>query len=82
MRTTDIPLSGSERWDREADRVKRAKGRWVLVAESADSRRGGRNDKVKAALELRGLNVEVKSRNGNGSKERPWVGVRTWARTI
>jgi len=82
MSTTDIPLSSSERWDKEAQRVKRAKGQWVVVAESGDSRRGGRNAKVKAALELRGLTVEVRSRNGNGSPERPWVGVRTWARVV
>ena len=82
MSTTDIPLSSSERWDKEAQRVKRGKGQWVVVAESEDTRRGGRNAKVKAALELRGLSVEVRSRTGNGSAERPWVGVKTWARVV
>ena len=82
MSTTNIPLSSSERWDKEAQRVKRGKGQWVIVAESEDTRRGGRNAKVKAALENRGLKVEVRSRIGNGTAERPWQGTRTWARLV
>jgi hypothetical protein len=77
MASVDIPLSASERWDKEAARVKRGRGRWVVLDDVR-----GRNDKVKEALERRGLFVDVRSRNGNGSAERPWVGVRTWARTI
>ena len=82
MSTTDIPLSSSERWDKEAQRVKRGQGKWVVVADNGSTRRGGRNEKVKAALERRGLSVEVQSRIGNETKERPWSGVRTWAKTI
>ena len=70
-------MSATERWDREAARVKRGRGRYVLLLDTR-----GRNDKVKEALERRGLFVEVRSRSGDGSVERPWVGVKTWARTI
>ena len=79
---TDIPVSDAERWDGIATRVKQAKGSWAFVSESDHSRRGGRNDKVREALERRGLTVEVRSRVGNGSEERPWLGVRTWARIV
>lgn len=77
-----LPLSYREFWDAAALKVKRGRGSWVLVVESDDPRRGGRNSKVKENLERRGLSVEVQSRIGNGSKDRPWVGVLTWARTI
>lgn len=79
MSTTELPLSAAERWDREAVRVKRGHGNWVMINEVG---RGGRNAKVKAALELRGLSVEVRSRIGNETKERPWSGVKTWARVV
>ncbi len=78
--TIDIPTSSSEHWDLMARRLKRAKGGWVLVAEYPVTRRGGRNDKVRQALERRGLKVEVKSRMGHDTAERPWIGWRTWAR--
>ena len=78
----DIPLSGAERWDEMAAQVKRARGAWVLVSENPKSRRGGRNDKVREALERRGLAVEVRSRTGHDNAERPWLGVRTWARIV
>lgn len=82
MSTTDLPLSAAERWDAAAKQVKRARGKWVLVDESSHTGRGGRNSNVKENLERRGLVVEVRSRIGNGTPERPWVGVRTWARVI
>lgn len=75
----EIPMSASERWDRIAAEVKKGRGRWVQVEEVG---RGGRTNKVKEALERRGLTVEVQSRVGNGTDERPWEGNRTWARTI
>jgi len=78
MSTTALPLSASERWDEIAKRVKRGRGAWVLVAEGTRDR----IQKTKASLTLRGLKVEVTSRIGDGSPERPWSGVRTWARTI
>jgi hypothetical protein len=76
----DIPASSTEHWDLQARRVKRAKGGWVIVAEYPTTRRGGRNDKVKEALTRRGLSVEVKSRLGRDTSDRPWEGWRTWAR--
>jgi hypothetical protein len=76
---TIIPISSSERWDEEAKKVKAGKGKWVIVG--YESKRD-RNSKVKEALERRGLNVEVTSRIGHGTAERPWNGWRTWARTI
>ena len=82
MSTTDIPLSASEQWDELAKRVKRARGKWVVVKESSLTRQGGSNKKVQERLELRGLSVEVRSRIGNDTPERPWVGVRTFARIV
>lgn len=79
MTTDSIPLSAAERWDHNAEKVRKAKGGWVMLDEVG---RGGRHDKIRDALERRGLRVEVQTRNGNGSAERPWVGKRTWARTI
>lgn len=78
----DVPESAIERWDAIALKVKRGRGHWVIVAEQPVGRRGGRNEKVKAALERRGLTVEVRSRLGHGTPERPWNGWRTWARTL
>jgi len=77
--TVDIPLTASERWDKMAAKVKRGHGAWVLADENPVR---GSNEKVKAALERRGLKVEVTSRSGNGTGDRPFTGVRTFARTI
>ena len=79
MSTTDLPLTASERWDEAATNVKKGRGKWVEVEEVG---RGGRTNKVKEALERRGITVEVQTRIGNGSEERPWRGFKTWARTI
>ena len=77
---TTIPTSAAERWDEAAEKVKKAKGRWVLVTDGA---RRPRNEKVKEALERRGLDVEVQSRVGFGpTSERNWSGWRTWARAV
>jgi hypothetical protein len=75
---TDIPLTAAEAWDKVAEKVKRANGKWVLIAD------GGRvdADRAKRILARRGLEVEAVRRVGDGSKERPWTGSRTWARTI
>lgn len=80
--TIDIPLSPAEKWDELAAKVKKARGAWVVVAEYPSDRRDGRNQKAKEALERRGIVVEVKSRLGHNSKDRPWDGWRTWARVI
>jgi hypothetical protein len=77
--TTEPPVTASDRWDKMAAKVKRGRGSWVLVVEDA---KVPRNDKVKAALERRGLKVEVTSRVGSGTATRRFTGVRTWARTI
>ena len=83
MSTTDIPLSAGEQWDLVAQKVKQARGKWVLVYESGGIHdRVVRNERVRANLERRGLKVEVRSRIGNDTPERPWSGVRTFARTI
>lgn len=76
----DMPLSAPERWDAAARKVKRAKGNWVLVMETPKNQRG-QNSKATEALGRRGVVVEVKSRLGHGTAERPWIGWRTWART-
>ncbi len=74
-----IPMSAPERWDRVAQKVRRSKpGQWVLVAEGARPR----NEKIRRSLEVRGLSVEVTSRAGKGTGDRPWIGWRTWARKI
>ena len=80
-RVAEVPLSDAERWDMMARQVAEADGAWVVVASQPAKRRGGRNDKIRAALERRGLHVEVVSRLGNLSPERPWDGWLTWART-
>lgn len=77
MTSTDVPLSASERWDKIAAEVKRGRGQWVVIGEGA-----GRTNRVREHLERRNLNVEIRSRVGDGSAERPWHGTRTWARTI
>ena len=79
---TTIPLSAKEHWDRVAEKVKKGKGEWVLVYESPESRRGGRNTKIKENLERRGLTVEVTSRTGSENGVRAFTGTRTWARVI
>ena len=76
----EIPTSSGEKWDTLAKKVKQAKGSWVVVAEYPETRRSARNELVKKYLERRGLDVEVTSRLGHGSSERPWKGWRTWAR--
>jgi hypothetical protein len=78
---TSPPPSASEYWDAvERTLLLATPGEWVVVEEGKDTRRGGRNDKVRKNLARRGLEVEVMSRVGNGSKDRPWEGWRTWAR--
>lgn len=78
---TTIPTSATERWDEVADKVRKAKGKWVLIEESS---RKAHNRTVKENLERRGLDVEVTSRVGlgNASAERRWVGWRTWCREV
>ena len=80
MRPVDLPESAPEKWDRLAEEVKAANGSWWVVVK--DARKGGRNEKVRENLERRGLVVEVRSRNGDGSPERPWRGWWIFARTI
>ena len=82
MRPVDLPESSSERWDLLAVLVKEANGMWVVVGKYPDSRRGGRNEKAVEALTRRGLAVEVRSRKGDGSTDRPWSGWWTFARLI
>ena len=79
---TTIPTSSTERWDQLAESVKAAKGKWVLVDERPVQHKSGKNAKVRENLARRGLEVEVMSRIGHATDERPWVGWRTWARTI
>ena len=75
-----LPTSKAELWDEAAEKVRKAKGRWVIVGDAA---RRPRNHLAKEALERRGLVVEVQSRVGHGvTSERPWTGWRTWARTL
>jgi hypothetical protein len=76
--TTEIPLTDKQKWDAIALDVLHANGRYVVIAE-------GKRDcieKAKKALARRGLQVDVTSRRGDGSDDRPWSGVRTYARAI
>lgn len=81
---SDAPIqTHSERWDSIAFKVHCARGKWVEVAHSPeDTKRGGRNNKVREALALRGITAEVKSRIGHNTPDRPWVGTKTWAREV
>ncbi len=67
-----LPLTASQRWDVVAEKVRKGDGQWIVVL--SDVARP-RNDKVRGALERRGLSVEVTSRSVEGR----W---RTWARTV
>jgi hypothetical protein len=75
---TSPPQTANERWDTIADEVRNGAGEWVMIGDGTHPR----HEKVKQNLERRGLEVEVTTRMGDGSEERPWSGVRTWARTI
>ena len=79
MRPVDLPESSTEKWDQLAEEVKKANGMWVVVAKSPSR---ARNDKVKEALERRGLKVEVTSRLGNNTPLRPYHGWWTFSRTV
>lgn len=77
--TTDVPASATERWDEIAEKVRRAKGKWVLIGDGARMH----NRTIRENLERRGLIVEVTSRMGYGvTTKRPWVGWRTWVRDV
>lgn len=76
--TTEIPLSDKERWDANAEKVKGAKGEWVEIDVVGNS--GSHHQKIRHAFARRGVVVEVQSRIGNESPERPWSGAKTWAR--
>lgn len=78
LMSTDIPLTAAEVWDRIAEKVKNARGEWVLIADGARLD----VDRAKKLLARRGLEVEAVRRVGDDSEERPWTGSRTWARTI
>lgn len=71
-----IPKTAAQRWDEVAETIKEANGEWVRVVESANVTR------VRERLTQRGLNVEVTGREGNGSRQRPWKGLRIFARTV
>lgn len=75
----DVPTSAAEKWDAAAHLVKNGKGKWVVVVESSAR---ARNEKALGALTRRGLTVEVRSRLGHNTPDRPWEGWRTWARTL
>lgn len=77
--TINIPTSASEKWDAAAEAVVKAKGKWVMVVDAADR---PRNDKATEALERRGLEVQVVSRLGHDTIGRPWIGWRTWAKSL
>ena len=81
MRPIDLPESAPEKWDRLADEVTAGKGNWVCVMKTPESHRG-QNNKAKEALERRGLVVEVRSRLGHNSVERPWDGWWTFAKLV
>ena len=68
--TNDFVLSAPEKWDEVAKKLKRSKGAWILVMETPENHRG-QNFKTTEALERRGLNVEVRSRLGRGTTDRP-----------
>jgi hypothetical protein len=73
-----VPLSSNERWDAVANELRDAKGKWVIVYDGMG--RPARNDKVRANLRRRDLDVEIVSRLGTGNELRPWNGWRTWVR--
>lgn len=67
--TVAIPLSSSERWDREARRLKRKRGSWLMLNDlpkAYTEGRAGRHEKIREAFERRGLDVDVKSRKVEG----------------
>ena len=70
------PYSPTERWDELVARMEKADQHygWVLCRVDKPSRRGGRVELVRRALERRGLDVEVVSRRGEDGS---WL---TWAR--
>ena len=79
---TEIPTSRRENWDALAKKLVSEPRQWVLVRSDPPGRRGGRNQLVREIFARRGLKVEVVSRRGNLTPERPWIGWRTWARLI